>query len=177
MKEFEELYKSTFESLYRFFYYKSVGKSDVEDLVQEVFSRFYGKYFDKRLSKEESTKILYGISKNLYKEWVRKSIKENRVDFIDNIQFDEIVDEDEEDLMSENRYKIIDEQKLVVHKAMEKLSANVKLVLEYRFIHNMTRKQIAEKMGMKQKDVHTYQKRGIKYLKKIIGNDNVPLKS
>lgn len=169
---FEELYKSTFPGLYRFFYYKSVDSALVEDLVQDVYIRFYNKFSQKELSETESRKILYGIAKNVFKEWVRASMKERKVSLFENYEYEELDQGDLLDIFLSYEVtdfdKKLEEKKILLKDAMDKLSENVRQVIQLRFIEGMTRKETAERLGMKEKDVHTYQKRGIKYLKNIL---------
>jgi len=165
---FEHIYKTTFQYVYRFFYYKSVNQADIEDLEHEVYIRFYKKFDFENLPEVETKRILFGIARNVYREWVRQCIKENKAEFLDNYEYEDLID----DFVDEEFEKKIALQKQVVLEAIEKLNPTVKSVLEYRFIHAKSRKEIAELLGIKEKDVHTYQKRGIKYLRKLINNDN-----
>jgi RNA polymerase sigma-70 factor (ECF subfamily) len=161
---FEELYNLNFKYVYRFFYYKSVAKEEIEDLTHEVFIRFYAKFKDYNIDQIESKKILFGFCCNIYKEHVRKSIKENRVEYNDLFEYDECFEEfvdDEMELKLDNMQKLISE-------CLPKLNPKVRAILECRFLKGMTRKETAAKFNITEKDVHTYQKRGVRYLKKMI---------
>ena len=164
---FEELYNLNFKYVYRFFYYKSVSKEEIEDLTHEVFIRFYGKYNGKNISQEESKRILFGFCNNIYKEFVRKSIKENRAEFNDFLQYEEIFEEFVEECFEEK----LSEMRALISQNIQKLNPKVRAILECRFIHNMSRKEVAAKFNITEKDVHTYQKRGVKYLKKMVENN------
>ena len=160
--------------MYRFFYYKSVNSAYIEDLSQDVYIRFYNKFSDKELSEVESKKILYGIARNVYKEWVRQSIKEKRVSLLDNFEYEELDHGDLLDLFLELENPEFDEKLLknqeILKEAIETLGENVRNVIKMRFVEGLSRKEVAEKLNIKEKDVHTYQKRGVKYLKKLITN-------
>lgn len=164
---FEEIYKLTFKYVYRFFYYKSVNPAEIEDLAHEVYIRYYKKFSSRDIEEVEIKKILYGISNNLYKEWVRQKVKENKVELIDNYDYEENV----EDFCDEAYEVRLEGQKKQLLEALKLLNEKVRTVLECRFLHGMSRKEISLKLDMKEKDVHTYQKRGIRYLNKIINND------
>lgn len=169
---FEELYNSCFSKVYKFFYYKYVEKDYIEDLVHDAFLRFYKKYSDKDLSSDEHQKILFGICRNVYKEWVRKAVKEKNVSFLDNYEYeiaDESVPDDEVLFEADNAEKIIENNLELIKECLDELNETVRKVLEYRFLEGKTRKETAELLNIKEKDVHTYQKRGVKYLKKKIG--------
>lgn len=166
--DFESFYKKTFQKVYKFFHYKSVETSVIEDLTHDSFLRFYQKYSDKSYDDTEALKILYGIVRNVYREWVRKSINEKRVPLIDNLNYEEedsvefaiFEDNDYEDRL----FKRVEELKDCISELNEK----IRKVLEYRFLEGKSRKEVAILLNISEKDVHTYQKRGIKYLKKIV---------
>lgn len=155
----EKIYYEHVKPVHRYFYYKGVPLSDVEDLVQETFMRFFAKYGTDERAESENRRILYTIAKNVWREWVRSSIRNQTVEFDDLRDIPENTQDFEEETAPE-----IDKEKLL--KALERLNQTLKNVLTLRFIENMTRKEIALKLQIKEKDVHTYQKRGIKQLQK-----------
>lgn len=176
---FEVFYKQSFQKIYRFFYYKSVESSIVEDLTHDVYLRFYQKYSQNPLSEEESIKILYGIARNVYREWVRKSISEKKVSLIDNLDYgnesDEYTAESIESLIDSSNEEVesdfdqdLAEKMQSVKECFAELNDKVRQVLEYRFLEGKSRKEVAEILGINEKDVHTYQKRGVKYIKKML---------
>jgi RNA polymerase sigma-70 factor, ECF subfamily len=153
----EEIYDKTFESIYRFFYYKSVNRSEIEDLVQEVYIRFFRKTDISGTDIILCQKLLYGFSRNIYKEWVRKQIKSelvySNIDYLSNDDSDPINDPS------------VEHDSLFLKEAIEKLNPVVRQVITMRFIENLSRKEIADKLNIKEKHVHVYQRRGIKYLR------------
>ena len=163
--DFQSIYNCTFQYVYRFFYYKSVNTSSVEDLTHEVFIRFFKKFGDRLIEEQEAKRILFGFSSNVYKEWVREQVKAKRADLLDNYNYEQ---DSQDDFVDELYEQKLESQRKIVLNAMTKLNPKVRFVLESRFLNKMSRKEIAEKMGISEKDVHTYQKRGVKYLKKII---------
>lgn len=168
---FEEFYNLNFQKIYKFYYYKFVLKDDIEDLVHESFLRFYKKYGQKDLQTDECQKILYGISRNIYKEWVRKAIKEKNVSFLDNYEYeiaDDRVEDDKALFESDEPEGLLKSNLEVIKECLDELNETVRKVLECRFLEGKTRKETAELLGIKEKDVHTYQKRGVKYLKKLV---------
>lgn len=165
---FEEFYQQTFKTCFRFFYYRSVGFENIEDLCQEAYLRFYNKYLDKLQDPEESKKILFGICRNLYKEWV-KNQKTKDLELFENYEysgsynsFDASQDEDFVDTL--------DHYRNVLHTALAELNDTVRKVINLRFIEGKTRGETAEILGISEDNVHTYQKRGVKYLKEKLNN-------
>lgn len=181
--DFQAIYNATFQYVYRFFYYKSVNSASIEDLAHDVYLRFYKKYGETSFELVEAKRILFGFCRNVYREWVREQIKEKRSEFLENYDYD-VEHEGEISTLSEpddvfeefaeeqtDFEKRHESQKELLKEAISRLNPRVKEILECRFFHNMTRKEIAEKLNMNEKDVHTYQKRGIKYLRKMIHED------
>jgi RNA polymerase sigma factor (sigma-70 family) len=166
--DFKNIYNCTFQYVYRFFYYKSVNPSSVEDLTHEVFIRFFKKYGDRLIEETEAKRILFGFSSNVYKEWVREQVKAKRTDLLDNYDYGQ---NDEDDFLDDSYEKKLLAQRKLILEALTHLNPKVRYVLECRFLHGMSRKEIAGKMEISEKDVHTYQKRGVRYLKKIIGGN------
>jgi RNA polymerase sigma factor (sigma-70 family) len=158
---FEEFYKQTFKNTFRFFYYRGVIFNDVDDLTSDCYVRFYEKYQEKLIDETESRKILGGIAANILKEWQRKtySIK------IDELS-DDVTDTDLFDFYAKNDFeKDFGEKQLKLHEAIKSLNPTVRQVLDLRFLQNKSRKQTAILLQIGEDQVHTYQKRGVKYLK------------
>lgn len=154
-----------------FFYNLDVEKAFLEDLIQDTFIALYQnkKYHKKSTSEQE--KILFGIAKNVYRMWVSKRVKElNMSEHIDRYADPEIYSLD--NFQDENLEKELVKKQEIVNSAIKKLNPTVQQVIQMRFVEKLSRKEIAEKLGIKEKDVHTYQKRGIKYLNKMINIDN-----
>ena len=53
----------------------------------------------------------------------------------------------------------------MLHDTIKSLNPVVRQVLELRFLQNKSRKETAELLQINEDQVHTYQKRGVKYLK------------
>ena len=121
------MYKLHFTSVYRFFYYKSVNTSEIEDLVHDVFMRFYTKYSQETFDEDEAKKILYGYARNIYKEWVRARIKEKKSDFNDDIDYSDSFDS----LPGKEFEEKLKSQRLQVQEALKLLNPKVKAVSTY----------------------------------------------
>ncbi len=166
-----QIYDQNFKRIYRFLYYKSVKPpQEIEDVVQEVFLLFFAKYDCTKMSEVEAAKILFGITKNKYKEWVRASIKHQTFELFDNNHADETF----EDYVDEEYEYRLDSFRHKAHSAIKLLNPTLRQVMTMRFIDGLTRHEIAEKLGIKEKHVHVYQRRGIAALQKMINEDSIP---
>ncbi len=117
----------------------------------------------------EPTKILYGIAKNRYKEWVRALPRNQMLELNENepdISLEQLIDEEFEAKLDQFREEL--------HSAIKQLNPTLRDVMRMRYLENMTRKEVAEKLGIKEKHVHVYQRRGITALQKIIKATSIP---
>lgn len=164
-------YEQNFKRIYRFFYYKSVRPpEEIEDITQEVFLRFFNKYDCTKMDDTEVTKILFGITKNMYKEWVRSAIAHQSFELFENNHTDESMDE----FVDEDYEKRLDTFRHTAETAINDLNPTLKKVMRMRYWDGMSRKEIAEKLDIKEKHVHVYQRRGIAALQKVLGEDCIP---
>ncbi len=165
MDSAETLYRQHVKAIHSFFFYREVGLSELEDLVQETFVRYFRRYDQEARASEETAKILYGVARNVWREWVRTQIRTNTLELL------------EHDLVltsQENSEGYSDEEIDKLKSALALLQQTQREVLTLRFIEGMTRKEVAEKLGTSESDVHTYQKRGIKALRRILSEPVPP---
>jgi RNA polymerase sigma factor (sigma-70 family) len=161
----EQIYTLNFRLVFRFFYYKGVPKDEVEDLVHDTFLRFAQHYEPDHLDDISIRKILYGISRNVWREWVRLQVQQNvfSLDELPDIgELDQgfFLEQDEDILAS-----ISDQQ---LNDALAKLSERHRSVLVMRFMNGWDRRSVAEELSISEKDVHTYQKRALRMLRQIL---------
>jgi len=166
----EEVYHQHFRRIYRYFYYKDVKPPvEVEDLVQDVFCRYFAKYDCTKQSTDEIRKILYGIAQNIYREWIRKILSEKTTELNDDIDYsNDDVDYDEGYAERLNKFR------QDIQEAVKQLNPTLRTVITMRYLEGCTRKEVAEKLKIKEKHVHVYQRRGLKALEKIINIENLP---
>jgi RNA polymerase sigma factor (sigma-70 family) len=150
-------YSHLFPALYRYFFYKQVQRDSIEDLCQESFMRFFQKYDSTQFTELDCAKILYGIARNVYREWVRRAIRDTTFELNEDMAItDSFADFllDIDDAAEEFNTKLLDE-------ALGTLSETFQKVLRMRFILGMSRAQVAEELGVKEKHVHVYQRRAL----------------
>ena len=165
---FEEFYQQTFKNTFRFFYYRGVIFNEVDDLVSDCYIRFYQKYQEKLVDESESRKILSGIAGNVLKEWQRKAFSFK----IEELS-DEVSDSDLFDFYAKSDFENdFAEKQLKLHEVIKSLNPTVRRVLELRFLQNKSRKEIAATLQISEDQAHTYQKRGVRYLKDRLNGDS-----
>ncbi|QQR93596.1 RNA polymerase sigma factor [bacterium] len=168
---FAKIHVENFKRFFYFFYHKPyINRDTAEDLVSETFLRGYKYTLENSISEEEVLKLLFGIAKNVYKEWVKKNIAMAEVEFNEEISsfIDEYEALDDPNISSTeipNKHeKMIEQCKDVIDTFSDKL----KYVMRYRFIEGLSRAETAQILHISEDAVHTYQKRGIKYLKEKV---------
>lgn len=169
----KELFDSLFPVIYKYFYYKQVSKEEIDDLAQDTFLRYFSKYVCANLAEEESRKIIFGIAKNVYREWVR----EMRKRYV-SLDFD-IAEPDEVawyDFFGDCEIDYSDDVlQADVNKALEALPERLSYILRARYIDGKTRAEVAGELGIVEKHVHVYQRRGLVMLKKeLLKSDLYP---
>jgi RNA polymerase sigma factor (sigma-70 family) len=162
----QSVYLQYFKPAYRYFYYKGVEKAEVEDLAQETFLRLFRVYGDRAdLADLEIRKLVYGVARNVWREWVRRQVQ------LPTVEFDELQDvgESPDEFQEEAEdTELLEAQRAAVLAAIEDLHPTMRQVLTLRFAENLSRQEVADRLNIKPDEVHTYQKRGIKMLQKIV---------
>lgn len=169
--EIKDFYHKTFKGLFRYIYYKGLTKDETEDIVSEAYTRFLSGYqqllTDKNTDEQTCIKLLYGIAKNVWRDFIEKRIvdKEKLVDFEDAEEVYGNLDEEIEKYGNDTIDKEIQTSIVMVNNAIEELNPTIKQVMKLKYLKNYTRKEIAVELGITEDNVHTYQKRGIRYLR------------
>ncbi|MBU6389856.1 RNA polymerase sigma factor [Patescibacteria group bacterium] len=166
----QQLYEANFSSIFRYFYYKDLSKEEAEDLTQETFLRFYRGYAVQDRSETECRKILFGIAKNLLKGWFTEQSHRSSIELRDDFP----IPLEPNILNSDQAEECLEEQLPLLKEAIAKLNPTLRTVITLRFVEGMTRQEVAQKLGTKEKYVHIYQQRAIKALRKIVGSSVSP---
>ncbi len=170
--DFESAYHANFKLVYRFLYYKDVDKGDIEDLAQEVFFRLYKKYDCSQMEAEHITKTAYAIARNVWLEWLRTQGEKRTLALIDDFDY---VDSYEEFIQEELPEDERESERERLRACIKDLNPTVQKVLTLRYLEDKTRKETAAILQITEDQVHTYQKRGVAYLRKHFGKTVPPL--
>jgi len=162
-----EAYDKNFACIYRYFYYRGAPGADAEELCQETFLRFFQKYRPVDLDELGVRKIVYKIAANVYKEWVRERVQLPVYELDRDFPIPEVEEEDDP-------FEFSDDCRESLLAAIEQLHPTMKTVLTMRFVEGKTRREVAEVLSIKEKDVHTYQKRGIRMLREKLAAVPLP---
>ena len=126
--DFNSVFHEQFGRLQRYLYYRDVPLADIEDICQEVFVCFFQKYGDKNLDSEATSKLLYTITHNLHRNWLR-SLSRHKTYELDEDQgpqaaVGELIEDDTAEEMEELRPLLL--------KALEELHPTLSSVIRLR---------------------------------------------
>ncbi len=162
---FENFYQNTFSKAYKYLYIRINNVGDIEDILHDAYLVFYEKYREK-LHSTEGEKILFGIIQKKYIDYIRSKYREyENIEYIDNLsEYNPII-------ISQLDLTHLEEKiKDYIYK-LEKKYPKLMIVLRMRILDKMSRKEIAEVLGISEDNVHTYQKRAVSIIKKLISNE------
>ncbi|MEI6477645.1 MAG: RNA polymerase sigma factor [bacterium] len=159
--EEHDLYKLSFPRIIRYFLYRDVGSDEAEDLAQETYVRFFAKYRCNDMDETVCIKILYTIARNIYREWVRERVNRPVYELQQDFPITEPVG-GEDDVEG---YDDTEALRPLLMDALAGLNPTLRQVVTLRLIEGLTRRETAERLSIKEKDVHTYQKRAVRQLR------------
>lgn len=161
-ESFEKLYKQTFTEAYRYLYTRINHVSDVEDILHDAYLVVYENYKDK-FDSVECKKILFGILQKKYIDYIRLKYREyENIEYIDNY-----AEEHNSVILQIDLSELEDKLRDYIYK-LEKKYPKLMIILRMRLLDKLGRKEIAQILGISEDTVHTYQKRAIAIIKKIL---------
>lgn len=158
--QFMEYYDKYSDDIFRFCVTKTSDRSLSLDLTQETFMKFW-QYIIKGNSIKNERPLIYRIAQNLIIDHYRKK-KDVLVDSFASSDYDEQLRENPQQQMEDQ----IDGQKALT--LLHKLPASTQEIINLRFIHGFSVKEIATTVGKDPKTVSVYLHRGLKKLKSIL---------
>ncbi len=163
---FGELYELYYEKVFRYLVFKSRNIHIAEDLTEQVFLTVLEKINTLR-------------NNNLFLAWTMKiahNLFINQSKELRNNKMESISDYKIVDPQLNPKYKV--ENKLLneeIYKAIRKLNKNQQKVIIYKFLANMSNKEIGLLLGKKEGAIKSLQVRALtslsKYLKGVVSNE------
>ncbi len=159
---FAEIYDQFAPKIYKFCYFRVSSREEAEDITTQVFT----KAWDHIASGKEVTNVqgfLYRIASNLIIDFYRKN-KDKReisiddpispIDVPDKVDFTETID----------RELLVEE----IQKKLAELSDNYREVITYRYIQDLSIKEIAEIMQTSENNISVRLHRAVEKLKQLV---------
>ncbi len=165
---FALLYEELYTPIFRFVYSKCSDRDLAEDLTQTVFMKSFRALEQFAEDSAYPIAYFYTIARNLLTDFYRKKKdvlitqkpdEENSTSLFENIQDGE--------LTPENKLKQKDEKDFII-KLLDHLADNYREVLELKFLHDLSNKEIAKKLNKTEMNIRQIQVRALKKLKALL---------
>lgn len=163
----EELCESTWKELYRYIYYKVQNREEAEDITQETYSKALD-YLNRSEGKVlEYKSYLRTIALNIIRDHWRSNKRRKSID-IEAVNPEEMAVED---------FSNLSDDRTLIKRAMNKLSREQQLVIEYRIIQGYSAAETARLMNKKEGTIRVIQYRAIKALSQLLKDPGGSIKN
>lgn len=161
----EEICAATWETLYRFIYFKVQNREEAEDITQETYVKALS-YFRKKDDKiDKYIGFLKTVSLNVLRDrWRKKKRQGINID-LDQVSPKEAALEDGTELSA---------QRDLIKNALNKLSEEQRRVVELRIIKGYSAAETARLLNKKEGAVRVVQYRALQALAQILRNEDYP---
>jgi RNA polymerase sigma-70 factor, ECF subfamily len=161
-KSIEQLCSATWETIYKYVYFKVQNKEEAEDITQETYIKAisYIQKNDVKINKFVS--FLKTVSSNVIKDRWRKDKKQGSVVNIDDINPKVISIEDPTQTMA---------QREMIQTALELLNEEQRKVIDLRILKGYSVADTAKVMDKSEGNVRVLQYRALQNLTKILKGD------
>ncbi len=153
---FEYFYETFALPIYRFLYFKTGKKEVAEDLMQDTFLKLYKAQTEGSIL-VTSKSYIYTIAKNTLTDYYRKK----KTVSLDE-EMEAVIADETQDVI---RAFDLENEITRLRKSLDLLTEEQREVVEMRFIHDMSNKEISEMLGKKEDAVRQLQARAVKTLR------------
>jgi RNA polymerase sigma-70 factor, ECF subfamily len=161
-KSIEQLCSDTWESLYRFVYYKVQNREEAEDITQETYIKAISYIKKNNVKIDKVISFLKTVSLNVLRDKWRKGKRSGTAVNLDDINQEEAsVDDTIEDMV----------QREVIQNALKQLNEEQRTVIELRILKGYSVADTARKMDKKETNVRVLQYRALQNLNKILKDE------
>jgi RNA polymerase sigma-70 factor, ECF subfamily len=161
-KSIEQLCSATWETIYRYVYFKVQNKEEAEDITQETYIKAISYIQKNDVKIDKFVSFLKTVSLNVIKDKWRKGKRQGAVVNLDEINPKEIAIEDHTQVMA---------QREMIQTALELLNEEQRIVIELRILKGYSVADTAKQMDKSEGNVRVLQYRALQNLTKIIKDD------
>ncbi len=165
---FETIYRSTFNPLSKYVYFKVRTLADAEDIVQSVYTQFYQYTVLKGIQPEYILAYLIKIANSLLSEYYRRKAQFSLYDDIDENYIEQVADESN---LDENLFDDFDYEQIWA--MVQKLNETEQKILTGLYRYDMTFKEIAEVFSLNENSIKSVYYRSLKKLKTFLENETI----
>ncbi|OGO77980.1 MAG: RNA polymerase subunit sigma-24 [Clostridiales bacterium GWB2_37_7] len=158
-KTIEELCSSTWETLYRFVYYKVQNRQEAEDITQETYVKALAHIQKNNINIDKHIGFLKTISLNVLRDKWRKSKRQGKTIDIAAVKPEEAAVEDTTEASAQHE---------MVQNALDSLKEEYRTVVELRIIKGYSVAETAKIMNKQEGNIRVLQYRALQSLAEII---------
>ncbi len=166
-KEFEKIYDSNIEHIFRFAYLKVSSKDDAEDITSRAFVKLWEALNSENKNNiKNSRAFLYKITRNLVIDYYRTNrYQENTTkNQKKQVSFEKVVVVDKE--MRADEKAILDSELEEVKTALSKINEDYQTIIILYYLNELTAAEIAELLGKPESSIRVLIHRAMAALRK-----------
>lgn len=158
----EQLCSTTWESLYRFVYFKVQNREEAEDITQETYIKAITYIKKNNVKIDKLINFLKAVSLNVLRDKWRKNKRQGVViNFDDTNPLDTAIEDPNDNL----------EQRELIQNALMLLNEEQRTVIELRILKGYSVADTAKQINKKESNVRVLQYRALQNLAKILKSD------
>lgn len=161
-KSIEQICSDTWESVYRFVYYKVQNRQEAEEITQETYAKALKHMQKNETNIEKHAAYLKTISLNVLRDKWRKSKRQGKIVDIDAVRPEEIAVDDSSEISADRD---------IVRAALHSLNEEQRTVVELRIIKGYSASETAKIMNKKEGTIRVLQYRALKNLAAVLKNN------
>jgi RNA polymerase sigma-70 factor (ECF subfamily) len=160
-RSIEQLCDDTWESLYRFIYFKVQNREETEDIIQESYLKAISFMQKNNVEIDKCMGFLKTTSLNVLRDKWRKNKRQGIVLDFDNINPEEAAIEDTTENIAQHE---------VIENALNLLNEEQHTVIDLRILKGYSVADTAKVMNKKEDNIRVLQYRALQNLRKIFNN-------
>lgn len=160
-KTIEEICSETWESVYRFIYYKVQNRQEAEEITQETYARALTHLQKNETKIDKYTAYLKTVSLNVLRDKWRRNKRQGKLVDIEAVSPEEIAVDDITEAST---------QRELVQNALKYLKEEQRTVVELRIIKGYSAVETAKLMNKKEGTIRVLQYRALQNLAIILKN-------
>lgn len=158
-KSIEQLCSATWETIYRYVYFKVQNREEAEDITQETYIKAISYIQKNDVKIDKFVSFLKTVSLNVIKDKWRKGKRQGSALNIDDINPKEISIEDHTQVMA---------QREIIQTALNFLNEEQRTVIDLRILKGYSVADTAKQMDKSEGNIRVLQHRALQNLTKII---------
>ncbi len=173
-KDFEKIYDTHVEKIFRFVYLKVSSKDDAEDITSKVFIKVWDSLsVEKDLSLKSPKSFLYKVARNLIIDYYRKNRKDPAKEIQDaktEVSLESVIAPDKE--MRADERALLNSEIEEVKGALSLINEDYQNIIIWYYLDELTTSEIADLLDKPESSVRVLIHRAVTALRKSLKEKN-----